>query len=65
MLRRRSRPEPPSPGISSWGQLAGRLMDEGCDVLPCPPICRRKGPHEHLRHTGASADVIVSPAVTP
>ena len=70
MFRRRPQPAPVLPPLpvpepvplTSWVKVVDRLVDEGFDALECPAMCRRKGPHEHLRHTGASADVIVSPA---
>lgn len=54
--------EPAPAPLTSWHDLAEHLITEGAEPLECPPICRRKGLHRHLRHAGASADVIVSPA---
>lgn len=51
-----------SPPFASWHDAVVALLEQGYRPLDCPAMCRRKGDHAHLRHEGASTDLIVSPA---
>lgn len=63
MFRRHARPQPELAPPSSWQGLVHLLASEGgATPEECPTLCRRKGPHQHMRHEAASADLIVSPS---
>ena len=58
----RRRPHPGAPSLRYWRDVVRHLEAEGATLGDCPALCRRKGPHQHMRHEGASADLIVSPS---